>query len=121
MEWLGENISVHMNVDNHNESSWHSAMDSLRFLYDNMAEKDHEFRSFAAENLTELANDRLEDSSSPEITTEDFIRRICLLEISVSADGSFSAYYNDDDMFYGHVITVSGNTLNGVEDATISG
>lgn len=121
VEWLGENISVHMNVDNHNESSWHSAMDSLRFLYDNMAEKDHEFRCFAAENLTELANDWLEDSTSPEITTEDFIRRICLLEISVSADGSFSAYYNDDDMFYGHVITVSGDTLNGVEDATISG
>ena len=42
---------------------------------------------------------------SPE---DEFARRILLTEFTVSPGGRFTAWYEDDDMFWGHVITVDG-------------
>ncbi|MGC9808084.1 DUF2262 domain-containing protein [Schaalia odontolytica] len=33
---------------------------------------------------------------------------IALRSIAMDADGAFSAYFDDDDMFFGHCVTVYG-------------
>ena len=73
-----------------------------------------------------IANDWLSDSEDFEengttITKEAFAERIGISEMTISPDGDYEVYYNDDDMFWGHVIIVSGNVETGIEDAEIAG
>ena len=58
---------------------------------------------------------------SPEITEESFARRIELRTIAMDADGSFSAYFDDDDMFFGHCVTAYGTLTDGVTAANMEG
>jgi len=36
-------------------------------------------------------------------------------------DGSFSAYFDDDDMFFGHCVTAYGTLTDGVRTAIMEG
>ena len=36
-------------------------------------------------------------------------------------DGSFSAYFDDDDMFFGHCVVVYGTLEGGVSSAVMAG
>lgn len=84
---------------------------------------DSDMRAFAARQLTELACDWREsaDEEVPEITEESFARRIELRSIAMDADGSFSAYFDDDDMFFGHCVVVYGTLVDGVTSAEMAG
>ena len=44
-----------------------------------------------------------------------------MIEFVMESDGSYEVYYDDDDMFYGHVILIDGNMDTGMEDADIAG
>lgn len=118
--WLGEDVSVSLEVDAQNEETWPVAVGILKELFKQSEIKDSEFRSFAADELTELANDWLDDDGE-EISAGDFRKRISISELTVSHDGSFTAYYNDDDMFYGHIIMIEGSIAEGLTDAYIAG
>ena len=61
------------------------------------------------------------DEEVEEITEEDFARRMILSEVCISTEGDFDICYDDDDMFWGHVIIVSGNIRDGISGATIAG
>ena len=39
----------------------------------------------------------------------------------MDADGSFSAYFDDDDMFFGHCVTAYGTPADGVTAANMEG
>jgi hypothetical protein len=118
--WLDNEISVSLEVNIENQKSWTEAMGILRTLFEQRAQRDLEFRTYAGEQLTDLANDWLEDKNE-EITKSDFIRRISLSELTITYNGDFTAYYNDDDMFYGHIIDISGNVKSGISSANIAG
>lgn len=86
------------------------------------AELDAGWRRFAAEALTGLANDWAAQENAPRALTEAaFAKRISLLDLGVTTDGSFSAYYDDDGLFWGHAIEVDGNLSEGVKSATLAG
>jgi len=121
INWLEENISVFLEVNVDNKDSWTKAMNVLRTLFEQQKQKDSELRAYAAEQLTDLANDWIQDDNTLEISKEDFARRIGLSELVVTSEGDYNAYYYDDDMFLGHVVTVSGNIDKGIEFATIEG
>jgi conserved hypothetical membrane spanning protein len=44
-----------------------------------------------------------------------------ITNINLSDDESFCIYFDDDDMFWGHTITVYGNLNGKLKDATIEG
>lgn len=121
IELHGSTLVVHMHVDIQNEKSWNEALCNLRTLYTQLEKQGDDFRFFAASQLTELANDWLQDENADEISEEDFAGRMALTSLSINADGDYSVYYSDDDMFYGHAITVSGNIGSDFESANICG
>ena len=89
---------------------------------------DKSLRAMPAQKLTTQANEWLADNDQtdrdPEkdpITEDEFARRILLTEFTVSPGGRFTAWYEDDDMFWGHVITVDGTLKKGPVDADIQG
>lgn len=124
IEWLGNEVSVIIDQDAEEADSATDGLKRLRDLVDHAADWDQKMRAFAAEKLVELANDWLQDSDEQDpqaITAKDFAERIELSELSIAEEGEFSAYYNDDDMFWGHIIIIEGNDDGEFSDAYIAG
>lgn len=119
--WNNQNISVSMEVDKNDKCTWEQVFENLRFLFNNMQKNDQEFRQYAAEQLTELANDWLQDEENDEITDDMFVSRINLVKLAMDYNGDYSLYYNDDDMFWGHIIDIMGSIETGPTSASIAG
>lgn len=117
-----EEILLYLEVDAQDCSSWNSAAANAAAFVSDWENKDRQMRAFAAGKLTELANEWQEDDDNAGDITEDiFAERISVSELSFTSDGDFTAYYNDDDMFWGHAVEICGNMENGFESANIAG
>ena len=121
--WRGEQICVSLEVDAANEDTWADARRAMKTMLADQERWDRDMRAFAARELTELACEWREsaDEEVPEITEESFAQRIELRTIAMDADGSFSAYFDDDDMFSGHCVTAYGTLTDGVTAANMEG
>ena len=119
----GERISVSLEVDAGCEETWKQAVQAMKTMLADQERWDRDMRAFAARELTELACEWRDsaDEDVPEITEESFTRRIKLSSIVMGADGSFSAYFDDDDMFFGHCVTAYGTLTDGVTAANMEG
>ena len=99
-------------------------MKVLKKVLDNIVENDTKYREFAAQELTELANEWMDASDeidAEEITKEIFMKRMEMSEITVSSDGSLSLFFNDDDMFWGHAIEIEVKPNGKIISANIAG
>lgn len=123
VSWRGEQISVSLEVDPDREETWEQAVQSMKMMLADQERWDRDMRAFAARELTELACEWREsaDEDVPEITEKSFARRIALRGIAMEVDGSFSAYFDDDDMFFGHCVTAYGTLTDGVTAANMEG
>ena len=123
--WNGNEVSFMLEVNPESKSSWSRARTAAKNWLPSRKTWDETMRKFAAKKLTALANDWLaedvESKGAGPITEETFAKRIALSEISITSGGSFTAYYNDDDMFWGHAIEVHGSLKKGILDANIAG
>ena len=121
--WRGEQICLSREVDAANEDTWADARRAMKEMLAEQDRWDGDMRASAARELTELACEWREsaDEEVPEITEESFACRIELRSIAMDADGSFSAYFDDDDMFFGHCVTVCGTLADGVTAANMEG
>ena len=125
---MGKDIKITLDVEMENQASWTRARNVMKKLLAEQETWDRSLRALAARKLTALANEWLADNDQtdrdPEkdpITEDEFARRILLTEFTVSPGGRFTAWYEDDDMFWGHVITVDGTLKKGPVDADIQG
>ena len=123
VSWRGERISVSLEVDSGCEETWEQAVQAMKTMLADQERWDRDMRAFAARELTELACEWRDsaDEDVPEITEESFASWIELRSIVMDADGSFSAYFDDDDMFFGHCIVVYGTLEGGVSSAEMAG
>lgn len=121
--WRGEQICVSLEVDAADEDTWADARRAMKEMLAEQDRWDRDMRASAARELTELACKWREsaDEEVPGVTEESFARRIELRSIAMDADGSFSAYFDDDDMFFGHCVTVYGTLMDGVTAANMEG
>ena len=121
--WCGEQIFLVLEVDAADEDTWADARRAMKVMLAEQDRWDRDMRASAARELTDLACEWREstDEEVPEITEESFARRIELRSIAMDADGSFSAYFDDDDMFFGHCVTAYGTLADGVTAANMEG
>ena len=121
--WCGEQIFLVLEVDAADEDTWADARRAMTVMLAEQDSWDRDMRASAARELTDLACKWREsaDEEVPEITEESFARRIELRSIAMDADGSFSAYFDDDDMFFGHCVTAYGTLTEGVTAANMEG
>ena len=121
--WRGERISVSLEVDSGCEETWKQAVQAMKTMLADQERWDRDMRAFAARELTELACEWRDsaDEDVPEITEESFAQRLDLTSIAMDPDGSFSAYFDDDDMFFGHCVVVYGILADGVASAVMAG
>ena len=123
ISWRGEDIDISLEVDSSSEDTWTAAVAAMKQMMTDQDRWDRDMRAFAARELTELACEWREsaDEEVPEITEESFAQRIELTSIAMDPDGSFSAYFDDDDMFFGHCVVVYGTLADGVASAVMAG
>lgn len=123
--WKGNQVSFMLEVNPDSKSSWSRARSAAQQLVKEQDSWDKAMRIFAAKELTSLANEWLADDEENEdaqpITEDTFAKRITLSEISITPNGSFAAYYEDDDMFWGHVVEIHGSLKKGILNANIAG
>ena len=120
--WANEEGTLYFDHDESEEMT--AALVTAHMLFEDELKWSDSIRNFAADELVELANDWLadsEDAELDEITKDIFISKLELSSISVSANGDFTIYYNDGDMFWGHVIIVEGNVNGTFDSAYIAG
>ena len=66
-----------------------------------------------ANELVEGANEWRDEDDEHEITAEEFQRRIDTKKLSISIDdNSYTLYFDDDNLFWGHTIVYEGNIEN---------
>ena len=120
--WLDKNIYISLDVDKDNKSGITKARKAMKELYLSAEKWDVEMRTFAARKLIGLARDWSEsEEEALKITEESFAERIGIESISITSGGSFTAYFNDDDIFAGHCITVGGSLKKGITSASMGG
>ena len=121
--WRDEDIDISLEVDSSSEDTWTAAVAAMKQIAADQDAWDRDMRTFAARELTELACEWREsaDEDVPEITEESFAQRLDLTSIAMDPDGSFSAYFDDDDMFFGHCVVVYGTLADGVASAVMAG
>lgn len=121
--WRGEDIDISLEVDSSSEETWTAAVVAMKQMVADQDAWDRDIRTFAARELTELACEWREsaDEEVPEITEGSFAQRLDLTSIAMDPDGSFSAYFDDDDMFFGHCVVVYGTLADGLASAVMAG
>ena len=109
-KWMGKEVRISLDVEIEKKASWTRVTNVMKKLVADQETWDKSLRAMAAQKLTAQANEWLADNDqtdrAPEkdpITEEEFARRILLTEFTVSPGGRFTAWYEDDDMFWGHV------------------
>ncbi|WP_313800360.1 DUF2262 domain-containing protein [Cytobacillus sp.] len=123
ISWAGEDGNLYFDWDEE-ENTMKAALETAYELFNNQNEWNMKIRRYAAEELTELANDWLQDNEEAEISeiTKDMFMNLMELDsISVYPDGDFNLFFFDGDMFWGHSIIVSGNINGELTSAEIAG
>ena len=118
-DWMGTKIDVSFNTD---EEEDEKCLANLEQFCREAERRDREVRRYAAEELTYLANDwRDDDHLDHEITEEEFAERIKISSVEMSADGDYDVWFEDDDMFAGHSVRISGDALGVPNYASMEG
>ena len=123
VEWLGQ--PARLDIDR--EEDWDACVERAKALMADQKGWDEKVRSFAAQELLEQANDWAQDAAGnedgepEEITREQFMERMELDAVQISADGRFEFWFNDGDLFWGHAIHVTGALDQGLEIAQMEG
>ena len=123
VEWLGQ--PARLDIDR--EEDWDACVERAKALMADQKGWDEKVRSFAADQLLEQANDWAQDAAGnedgepEEITREQFMERMELDAVQISADGRFEFWFNDGDLFWGHAIHVTGSLDQGPEMAQMEG
>ena len=121
-------MSLSLEVNAESKPSWTRARSAAKKLLADCETWDKAMRELAAKNLTELANNWLSQDEEPPrnpetdpITEEELARRISLTSLSVTSGGSFTAWFDCDEMFTDHAVTVYGSLKKGLKAANIEG
>ena len=120
VDWLGTEISLVFDRDGNRADCVRNA----KALLAAAAGWDQRVREYAADDLLSSANDwaeQMEDEEPQEITREQFMERMELESIEIGGDGSFTFWFGDGDLFYGHSIRVSGDLEHGPDGASMEG
>lgn len=64
--------------------------------------------AFATQQLLKRKNEDWLNEGDSEVDANEFKSRLRLESIDVNADGSFQLWYDDGDLFWGHLIVISG-------------
>jgi hypothetical protein len=122
IDWCGERADVTLAVDEEAAEGSETCRGAAARLDETLRgaeEIDARWRAFVADTLTGLAQGWQEEGDP--IRADEFRDRIRLVDLTIEADGSMTAWFDDDDIFAGHSIVVEVDSTGALADASIAG
>ena len=107
IEWDNNNISI--SFENIDEEVNKKSADIIRKIFDSKKDIDKKLKEYISENLIEDANTWNDDDDNPNINKEDFLKLITLTSITIIYEDNITFYFDDGDIFSGHVIAVDSD------------
>ena len=118
--WNNKNVDISLDIDKDNKSGITKARKAMKEMLSDSKRWGTDMRTFAAEKLIDLARDWYEsEEEALKITEESFAKKIDIETISMTSGGSFTAYFNDNNIFAGHCIIVNGSLKKGILSASM--
>ena len=122
IEWLNpkKQIAISLNINENTRikvlEKVGAFFNTLEKLVANKKEWDKKLKTYAAENLVDLANELRKNSKGIfkfiKIWKWYFIAKIELISLDINPSGEFIAVFDDKKLFVGHKIIINGN-ING--------
>ncbi|MEI0563106.1 DUF2262 domain-containing protein [Brachyspira pulli] len=107
IEWNDDNISVlFKNID---EEVNKKSADIIEKIFASKKDIDKKLKDYISENMLEDANSWNDDDDKPNINKEEFIKLITLTSINIIYEDNITFYFDDGDIFSGHVIAVDSD------------
>lgn len=120
VEWGDDTVSLETRVGDDEEPDLRS-LGIARALWADQRGWDARVRDFIARELLDDKNENwLRDGEAP-ITADELKARVRLVMIQVNSHDGFHFHFNDDDLFWDHVIEVSGTLSDGPYEVTLQG
>lgn len=117
--WGGHPVRLHLSLDESEDEN--ALLATAQSLWDEQRQWDERVRDHAADELLDLKNDAWLGEDEEPFTRDTFKARMALASVGVYSDGAFEFCFNDGNLFWGHVILVSGSLAEGPKDASIAG
>jgi hypothetical protein len=80
-----------------------------------------QIQAFVLQKLLPLKNSNWRNDDGSLETDDSFMKKMTLQTISINSGNTFTFWYDDGDLFFGHSIVVVGDINNGITSATIAG
>lgn len=117
-DWLGEKINVTLLCEDDNDRKCEKALMYFKNITNSMYEYDKKLKEYVAMTETVTANawqyDVIIDYTDYiPITPKEFEDRISLKNLMVDCEGKYEFAFDDDDLFWGHLVKVWGDVWNG--------
>lgn len=116
--WAGRPVSLLLVVDAPEDAV--PLLDRIGPWLDRSAVVDGDLRRRVVADLGDVLDGWVEPGDVP-VTPAELAARIVIQAVSVRPDGSYEVDYDDDDIFLGHVVLVSGTVAAGPVHASIAG
>ena len=117
--WRGAHVELNVAADE--PAPFAANLDIARRLLREQAQWHEAALERAATDLLELKNENWLGDDEPPLTREQFRSKMKIQSIGVGSEGSVSFWFDDGDLFWGHVICVSGSIDEGLSEADIHG
>ena len=107
MPWI-DNNDISVSFDNIDEEINKKSVDIIKKIFANKKDIDKKLKEYIIENMLEDANNWNDDAEKPHINKEDFSKLIALTSITICED-IITFWFDDGDIFSGHVIAVDSD------------
>ncbi|MEI0799504.1 DUF2262 domain-containing protein [Brachyspira intermedia] len=107
IEWDNNNISI--SFENIDEEVNKKSVDIIKKIFANKKDIEKKLKDYISENLIEDANSWNDDDDKPNISKEEFVKLITLTSINIIYEDNITFYFDDGDIFSGHVIAVDSD------------
>ncbi len=120
LQWKNTTIELTLEVNDFNKASCTRVRNAMKKMAQKLDYWEEEMKAYAARELLGLAKEWQEEDRE-EIRPQDISNKIAIQHINMTASGCFMVYFDDNELFMGHTIIVSGSMKSGVKAAEIAG
>jgi hypothetical protein len=117
--WLQTPLRVQLAIDD--GCSCDASLRLARTLWEDQALWEQRVKDKVVEELLQIKNDHWLDEGQSPLAAETFRGNLSFESLTTKPDGTFEFWCNDNDMFWGHAITVEGTLERGITSVTLEG
>ncbi len=130
VEYLGSAVELSIHADNDDDDdddddeltiTFNDRLGIAKTLMKDIEKWSLLAKEFAALKLIELKNSFWLGEGESAVTKDEFISRLKISSITIYIDGSFDITFTDGNLFFGHLISVSGSLSEGLTQADMLG